>query len=287
MLRQKWGSLVCPSCGNLVGVNDERCFTCGRWNPGLWGFAPALSRLGRDLGFTQLVMWGCIGLYMLTLIADPAGIRMQGLFGFLSPSVPSLLLFGASGDIPVFGYGRWWTVLSAGWLHAGVLHIFFNLMWLRQLAPATAEMYGASRMVIIYTAAGVSGFLASTLAGAFGFFLPFFLRGGSFTVGASAAIFGLLGALIYYGRRAGSSAVGDQAKAWAIPLFIIGFVMPGVDNWAHIGGFAGGYAVAVLLDPLKPERLDHLVAALACLGVTGLAILVSILDGLHLVRSVG
>src|SRR5437899_9613360 len=42
---------VCPSCGNLVGVNDERCFTCGRWNPGLWGFAPLLKRLGRDLGF--------------------------------------------------------------------------------------------------------------------------------------------------------------------------------------------------------------------------------------------
>jgi len=79
MLRQKWGSVVCPSCGNLVGVNDERCFTCGRWNPGLWGFAPLLSRLGRDLGFTQFVMWSCIILYLLTLAFDVQGVSTGGL----------------------------------------------------------------------------------------------------------------------------------------------------------------------------------------------------------------
>src|SRR5262245_64254798 len=47
MLRQRWGSVVCPSCGTLVGVLDERCLTCGRWNPGMWGFGPFLTRLGR------------------------------------------------------------------------------------------------------------------------------------------------------------------------------------------------------------------------------------------------
>ena len=156
MLRQQWGSVVCPSCGNLVGVKDERCFTCGRWNLGLWGFAPLLNRLGRDLGFTQFVMWSCIILYLLTLASDVQGVSMSG-FNFLSPSVRSLFLFGASGVVPVFRYGRWWTFLTAGWLHAGALHILFNMMWIRQLAPATSEMYGASRMVIIYTIAGVAG----------------------------------------------------------------------------------------------------------------------------------
>ncbi|HYR43506.1 MAG TPA: rhomboid family intramembrane serine protease, partial [Terriglobia bacterium] len=279
MLRQKWGSVVCPSCGNLVGVNDERCFTCGRWNPGLWGFAPLLSRLGRDLGFTQFVMWSCIILYLLTLASDVQGVSMGG-FNFLAPSAQSLFLFGASGVIPVFRYGRWWTFLSAGWLHAGVLHILFNMMWIRQLAPATSEMYGASRMVIIYTIAGVTGFAASTLSGAF---IPV-LGGAGFTVGASAPIFGLLGALVYYGRRTGSSIVGDQAKSWAITLFIFGFIFRGVDNWAHLGGFAGGYAAAKFLDPLQPERLDHLVGALVCLALTGLAITFSIVNALGLFR---
>ena len=270
---------MCPSCGNLVGVNDERCFNCGRWNPGLWGFAPVLNRLGRDLGFTQFVMGSCIILYFLSLVADAQGISMGG-FNFLAPSVQSLFLFGASGFIPVFRYGRWWTFLTAGWLHAGLLHILFNMMWIRQLAPATSEMYGASRMVIIYTIAGVTGFGASTLSGAF---IPF-LGGAGFTVGASAPIFGLLGALVYYGRRTGSSIVGDQAKSWAIALFIFGFIFRGVDNWAHLGGFAGGYASAKFLDPLRPERLDHLVGALVCLALTGIAIAFSIVDGLGLFR---
>src|SRR5262249_44308923 len=117
--------------------------------------------------------------------------------------------------------GRWWTVLTAGWLHAGLLHIFFNMMWIRQLAPPTSEMYGPSRMIIIYTIAGIIGFTASTLAGAF-IRLPI-LGGAGFTVGASAPIFGLLGALVYYGRRSGSSVVGGPAKSWAVTLFLFRF----------------------------------------------------------------
>jgi rhomboid protease GluP len=236
--------------------------------------------MGRDLGFTQGVMWGCILLYAATLLADPQGLRIGGFLNFLSPSAQSLFLFGASGAGPVFQYGRWWTVLSAGWLHGGILHILFNMMWIRQLAPATAELYGPSRMVIVYTVAGITGFLASTAMGTL-FFLPRILRGAVLTVGASAPIFGLLGALIYYGRRSGSSMVGDQAKSWAIMLLIFGFIMPNVDNWAHLGGLAGGYAAARILDPLHPERLDHLVIALLCLGLTVASIGISIVHGLR------
>ena len=98
-------------------------------------------------------------------------------------------------------------------------------------------------------------------------------------MGASAPIFGLLGALVYYGRRTGSSIVGNQAKSWAVTLYIFGFIMPGVDNWAHAGGFAGGYVAAKFLDPLRPERLDHLLAALLCLGATGVAIVLSFVHG--------
>ncbi len=281
MLRQNWGSVVCPSCGNLVGVKDERCYTCGRWNPGLWGFGPALSRFGRDLGFTPFVIGACVTIYVLTLLADPSRLGMGGIMNFLSPSQQSLFLFGASGIVPVLGYGRWWTVLTASWLHGGLLHILFNMMWVRQLAPATAEVYGASRMIIIYTVAGAVGFAASTFGGVL-LFLPSFLRGEQFTVGASASIFGLLGAMVHYGKRGGSSMIGDQAKGYAIMMFIFGFIMPGVDNWAHLGGFIGGYATSKVLDPLKPERLNHLIGALACLAATGIAIRASVLTGLRL-----
>src|SRR5262244_2204757 len=68
MFRQKTGSVVCASCGSLVGVNDDRCYTCGRRNPGLWGFGPVLRRLGNDFGFTALIIYGCAVLYALELL---------------------------------------------------------------------------------------------------------------------------------------------------------------------------------------------------------------------------
>jgi rhomboid protease GluP len=247
----------------------------------MWGFTPLLARLGRDFGFTPLVMGSCIVLYVATLLADPSAIGAGlSLFGFLSPSLNSLVLFGASGYIPVIAEGRWWTVLSAGWLHGGILHILFNMMWLRNLAPPVAEFYGPSRMIIIYTAAGVAGFTASTFGGGYLGFFPG-LRSSGYTVGASAALCGLLAALMYYGRRGGSSIVGEQAKSWAIGILIMGFLLPGIDNWAHIGGFAGGYICSRFLDPLKPERLDHVLTALACLAMTALAIAFSVIGGLR------
>ena len=87
-----------------------------------------------------------------------------------------------------------------------------------------------------------------------------------FTVGASAALMGLLGALVYYGRRGGSTEIGRWAWGYAIFFFVFGLIVPNVDNWAHLGGFLGGWLTARVLDPLKPERLDHLVGAVICLA---------------------
>ena len=159
---------------------------CGRWNPALWGYAGAIRKLGRDFGFVKLVLVGCVALYLLSYLVDPQ--PGGGLMTLLSPGGRGLFLFGASGAIPVFGYGRWWTVLSAGWLHGGLLHILFNMMWVRNLAPPTAEIYGAGRMIIIYTASSISGFLLSSFMGYAFPWLPSFLRGASLTVGASAPI---------------------------------------------------------------------------------------------------
>ena len=278
--RQTSGSVICTSCGVLVGVNDSSCYNCGRQNPGLWGFAPALRALGGDMGFVPFVIGTCFVLFVLTLVASRGDIGMGSVFSFFSPNRQALFLFGASGAVPVFIADRWWTILSAGWLHGGALHILFNMMWVRQLAPATADLYGAGRMVIIYTAAGIGGFALSSFAGAY---LPslFFLRGGQFTVGASASIFGLLGALVYYGRRGGSSRIGSQALSYALMLGIFGFLMPGIDNYAHAGGFGGGYLAARMLDPLKPERIEHIAIALGCLAASVLSIVASVLHGLQ------
>lgn len=284
--RQTEGAVVCTSCGTLVGVNDERCLNCGRRNPGLWGFAPLVRRFGNDLGFAPLVIGACAVLYVLTLLVSGSGIRSGGgLFGLLAPSTPSVFLFGASGALPVFEFGRWWTVLSAGWLHGSLLHVVFNMLWVRQLAPATAELYGPGRAVILYTVAGVCGFVASSVAGAWLTWMPLpMLRGAQLTLGASASLFGMLGALVYYGRRSGSSAVRGQAVTYALTLGLFGLIMPGIDNFAHAGGFVGGYLAGKYLDPLLPERLDHLLIALGCIAASVLAVLASIVTGLPYLR---
>jgi rhomboid protease GluP len=279
MFRQKTGSVVCASCGSLVGVNDDRCYSCGRRNPGLWGFGPILRRFGNDLGFVSLVVYGCIVIYFASLVLTVltgGNILGGSIFSMLGPSSYAAVLLGASGGQIVFLYDRWWTVLTAGWLHGGALHILFNMMWVRQLGPAVADTYGAARMVIIYTIASVAGFALSSVAGYY-LRVPFFGAPG-LTLGASAPIFGLLGALVYYGRRGGSSLVRSEAMGYAVTLFVMGLIMPGVDNAAHAGGFAGGYLASMWLDPLKRERMDHFVGAAVCLGVTFIAIVWSIVS---------
>jgi len=275
--RKREGSVLCVACGKLVGVRDEICWNCGRRHPALWGFAPLLRKLGGSIGPVPIIVWGCASLYLASLLVDIRGIRMGGL-SFLAPSLPSLFHFGASGALPVYGYGRWWTILSAGWLHGNLLHIIFNMMWVRYLAPAAVDLYGPSRTAIIYTISSAAGFLLSSSAGLFSNLMPlFFLRGADFTVGASAPIFGLLGSLVAYGQRSGSSYVGGQAWGYAAVMFIFGLVMPGIDNYAHLGGFLGGYAIAWLLDPNRPESVKHALAAVLLLVLTAVSILASLL----------
>lgn len=270
--RQRKGSVVCPSCGRLVGVAEPKCPFCGRASPGMFGFTSLLRKVGQDLGVIEIIVGGCVLLYLLTLVTDMGNIRSGGFLSFLSPSMDSLRRFGASGALPVILDGRWWTVLSAGWLHGGAIHILFNMMWVRNLAPVCVAIYGPSRTMLLYTGSSVLGFVLSTLS----IFSPIFNQGG-LTVGASAAVFGLLGATVYAGRRGIASSIGQQAWMYAVVLFAFGLVFPGVDNWAHLGGFIGGYFGARLLDPMKPERTDHMIAALACLLATAAAVVASVL----------
>jgi len=245
----------------------------------MWGFAPVLRQLGADLGFVPLVLGGSAVLYVLSLLLSGSALRpFSGGMNILVPGNRALLLLGGSGAYPVFVLGWWWTVLSASWLHGSLLHIVFNMMWVRNLGPSTAEVVGPARTVVIYTVAGACGFMLSSFMGAFGPPLPL-LRGAQVTVGASASIFGLLGALVHYGRKSGSSYVHAQAKQWALIMFIYGLIMPGIDNFAHAGGFLGGYVTSAFFNPLTREKGDHLLVAAILLLLTFAAIAMSIFEG--------
>jgi rhomboid protease GluP len=270
-----------------VGVRDEKCYTCGRANPGLWGFGPMLRQLGSDLGFAPLVIGACSAIYLLTLLASGNQLQVAGGgMSILSPSSSSLLLFGMSGAYPVYVYGWWWTLLSASWLHGGLIHILFNMLYVRQIGPATAEMIGPSRTVIVYVVSGVTGFFLSSTAGYFLAGIPIpILHGAGYTMGASASIFGLLGALVHYGRKSGSSLVHGQAMQYAIFAGVFGLIFPGVDNYAHLGGFLGGYVSSWALNPLTRERGDHVLIAIGLLVLSALSIGFAVLHGLGILGS--
>jgi rhomboid protease GluP len=143
---------------------------------------------------------------------------------------------------------------------------------------------GPSRTVIIYTVGGITGFLLSSLAGAFlgGIPIPL-LHGASFTVGASAPVFGLIGALYHYGRT-GSSLIKQQALSIVVQAALFGLLMPGIDNYAHAGGFAGGYITSAFLNPMSRERGDHVLIAIGCLAASAISIAYSIVHGLSFIR---
>jgi len=282
--RQQSGSVLCRSCGLLTGVADETCFHCGARNPGLFGFAARLRDLGADLGFGPLILAMCVLAYGLSLALDPRGIGFQGL-NLFSPSLEASQRMGASGIYPVWRYDRWWTVISAGWLHGSLIHIFFNMYWVRILVPQVAELYGPGRTVIVYTLGSIAGFVLSSTAPVAILWAAPGLQGilrvfpgyGAFTLGASAALMGLWGALIHYARRSGSQAMSKWAWNYVIYFIVFGLMVRGVDNWAHIGGFLGGWLAAKWLDPSKPERTNHVVGALVCLAGSLAAIVASLL----------
>lgn len=265
MFRQRSGSSLCYACGKLNRVDASVCFYCGRRNPGLWGFGPAIGRLIGGLDFAALVTVVAVTAYIASLALDPrAALAPRGVFDLFAPGGRALLVLGMAGAVP-WQAGHWWTVLTAIYLHGSLLHILFNLLWIRQLLPDVEEVYGQARTIVIFTLSGAAGFLLSNAAG------------NPFTLGASGAVFGVLGAMVWYGRRRGGlfgAAVLRQYGRWALILFVVG-LLPGmrVDNWGHAGGFLGGWLVALLLGASDhhPERGIHRVLAAACLVLTAAA----------------
>lgn len=269
--RQRSGSVLCPGCGQLVGVRDAECLSCGRRNPGLFGFA---SLLRFDEPAVRSALLGANALlFGLALVLSGARIGTGGFLGFLSPAGEVLYLLGASGSVPVFAAGKWYSVLSAGWLHGGLLHILFNMYWLWTLFPAVSREFGPSRTLVIYQAAAAAGFALSSILGAANLGVPG-LGGAGFTVGASASVCGMLGALLYIGRRT-SSAFARMIWRYVIFLAVFGLLVPGIDNAAHLGGFGGGYWVASRFGVFSRERGRHGLWAIGLLGASLVAVLLS------------
>ncbi len=227
--------------------------------------------------FVKLIICINVGMFLLSILLDPksTGFTPHPLL-FLSPSDPILKLLGATGTVPIDQYHRYWTLISACYLHGGILHIFFNMAAFNQLATVANREFGVSRMFAIYTLSGVVGYWISYLAGV------------HLTIGASASVCGLVGAILYYGKSRGGiygKNLYRQIGVWVVFLFIFGLVVPGINNWGHGGGILAGIISAYLLgyQEKKRENFFHKTLAGVCLIGTVVVLIWAVFTSVYLI----
>jgi rhomboid protease GluP len=268
-------SILCPNCRKIISADESRCPHCGIATPGArWKNSPLTRGWGTGDQLVRIIIFVNVGMYLFSLLLSAAA--GSPVFR-LSPSDYAFKVLGATGAamIPTFG---WWTLISANFLHGSVIHIFFNMFAFFQIAPLITRLFGPYRFFIIFFVGGVGGFLATYYAGT------------PITVGASAALCGLIGAAVYYGRDRGGlfgQTIYKQIGGWALGILIFGFVVPRVDNWAHIGGMVFGALAALLMgyNEKSRENLVHRTVAGACMFITVLTLAWAILRGLLFIVS--
>jgi membrane associated rhomboid family serine protease len=158
---------------------------------------------------------------------------------------------------------EYWRLLTAGFLHAGLFHLMFNMFALYVLGTLIEPAVGRFRFGLIY--------VVSLLAGSFGALL---LSPSSPTVGASGAIFGLMGAAVIVMRNRGLSAMESGLGFWIVLNLVITFTVPNISIGGHVGGLLGGGLAALLLFNVGERmRLPALVPTLlvAALGAAAVA----------------
>jgi len=161
-----------------------------------------------------------------------------------STNTSTLIKFGAKFNPLILG-GEWWRFLTPIFIHIGLLHLLMNTLALFYLGTMVERLYGSLRFFVIYLIAGFTGVLAS------------FLFSPNLSAGASGAIFGCFGALLYFG-------VSNPKLFWrtlGVNILVVlginlafGFTIPGIDNAGHIGGLIGGFAAAGILHLPKKKR---------------------------------
>ena len=278
-------SLLCPNCRKLISSYLEECPHCGMTSP------VRKQTLYRILGasqqnFTKIIITVNIVFFIASFLLPlflPFKIPMlQKSFGILpSPSSQSLRLLGWA-DISMIQYGYWWVLVTAMFLHGGVLHILFNMLWVRDLAPQTATLFSPHKMFIIYILSGIGGNLAALYTPVFARTFLSIPMNNYPVIGASGAVFGLMGAIIAFGRKRGGfwgRQVVRQLGMWAAIMIAMGFLFPGISNTGHIGGFISGFLVGQLM-PLQNSLSTnkfYVFFATGLIGVCGLSFFLMIM----------
>jgi rhomboid protease GluP len=236
---------LCPACGSLVGISATRCHECG--TSLTFSLAAITRKLPIVSNLESPVSTVLLGLnfflfaiqLMFTIQAGTAGgmnilWRLDGISSYR---------LGACYGESVFLDHQWWRLITAMFLHGGLIHIGFNMMTLMQFGPAVEELYGSPRFLFLYTITGAVGFFFSALRG-------------HFSLGASGALLGIIGAVLAVTTKRGGAYMRDlrtRLISSLVFLFALGiFGGIGIDNWAHGGGLAAGFLLGKLFVDRAP-----------------------------------
>lgn len=181
---------------------------------------------------TYIIMGICFIMFLITGMGNDTGVLIE---------------YGANLDVLVKN-GKYYRLLTSMFLHSGLLHLFFNMYALYIIGPQVESFFGKTKYLIIYLLSGISGSLLSVA-----------FNVNTVSVGASGAIFGLFGALLYFGYNY-RGYLGNVIKSQILPVVIInlifGFISTGVDVAGHIGGLIGGIIVSSVLGSSDEKGID-------------------------------
>ncbi len=231
---------MCPACRALTDRHSRQCPYCGE-PLRVIGTGPAARLASRFMPtsapVTSFLILGNLFMFAVEILLTRHGSLLRPV-GNMSP-----LRLGLTLPMPLMlGTGQYWRWVTAMFLHAGWLHIGFNMWALYDLGPVCESLYGPSKFLTLYLATGFIGNFAASATN-------------TAVLGASGALFGLLGLLVTYGLRRRDSTsrqLRSQAGRWVIYALIWTFVIPGISLAAHLGGLISGVALGYLISDEPP-----------------------------------
>jgi rhomboid protease GluP len=262
---------LCPACGALVGINATRCHECG--TNLRFGLAAWSKGLAEFFGGHAPVTVAILILNIVFFAAELMGTIQSGQFGGFSilwgMNGETLYRLGACFGPSIYQRHEWYRLITAMFLHGGLIHIGFNMMVLMDIGPIVEEVYGSARYFFLYVVMGAASFVVSSLAG-------------HFSLGASGAILGLVGLMIAITTRRGGAYMRELRSrliSWVVTIFAMGLLFTGMrtDNWAHAGGLAAGFLLGKMFTDRQPLNGAEKTRAYALGWVAGAVILASIL----------
>lgn len=280
---------MCRNCGALVGANEAQCSVCGAPKGSASGAqtqAPVVVHDHETIRFARAILSRPY-IFTIIFIMANAFVFILTMQAGLDRNPNVLIRFGGKRNDLIEQYHEWWRFVTPIFLHGGIAHILMNMYGLWVIGPYVERLYGSAKFVVFWVVTGVAGVVASFLsvqpslhnAGPIGRFL--FKSQDVVSVGASGALFGLIGVLFIFGIKFRHELPEGFKRAFGIGMLptillniFIGYMIPVIDNAAHMGGLVSGALLALVVSYKRPGERTGVAIVWHVLQVLMLALVV-------------